>query len=100
MDCALVNTRCSLPSGRPMQTSAQSWRHDWADVCIGRPDGSEHRVLTSAQSMWFAAAYGNQQTRGGGSNLPAWTRDGAILFPRRTSAAKVAWQYRVGKPDV
>ena len=21
--------------------------HDWADVCIGRPDGSEHRVLTT-----------------------------------------------------
>jgi hypothetical protein len=74
--------------------------HDWADVCIGRADGSEHRVLTTGQAMWFAATYGDPQTRGGGSNLPAWTRDGQILFPRRTDGAKVAWQYRVGKPDV
>jgi len=74
--------------------------HDWADVCIGRADGSEQRRLTSEQAMWFAATYGNLQTRGGGSNVPAWTRDGAILFPRRTSGAKVAWQYRIGQPDV
>ena len=57
--------------------------HDWCDVCVGRADGSEHRVLTTGQSMWFAATYGDPKTRGGGSNLPAWTRDGAILFPRR-----------------
>ena len=56
--------------------------HDWADVCVGRADGSEHRVLTSGQSMWFAATYGGPTTRGGGSNVPAWTRDGSILFPR------------------
>ena len=57
--------------------------HDWCDVCIGRPDGSEHRVLTEGQAMWFAATYGSPENRGGGSNLPAWTRDGRILFPRR-----------------
>lgn len=74
--------------------------HDWCDVCIGRPDGSEHRVLTSGQSMWFAATYGNEQTRGGGSNLPAWTHDGQILFPRRTPGAKVAWEYQTGRADV
>ena len=74
--------------------------HDWADVCIGRADGSEHRVLTSGQSMWFAATYGNRDTRGGGSNVPAWTRDGAILFPRRSEGARVPWQYQVGRPDV
>lgn len=74
--------------------------HDWADVCIGRADGSEHRVLTSGQAMWFAATYGNPQNRGSGSNVPAWTRYGCILFPRRTSGAKVAWEYRVGQPDL
>jgi len=74
--------------------------HDWADVCIGRPDGSEHRVLTKGESMWFAATYGNPETRGSGSNVPAWTPDGAILFPRRTPGAQVAWVYRVGKPDL
>ncbi len=73
--------------------------HDWADVCIGRADGSEHRVLTEGQAMWFAATYGNEQTRGGGSNVPAWTPDGAILFPRRTPDATVAWQYQASRPD-
>ena len=73
--------------------------HDWADVCIGRADGSEHRVLTTGQSMWFAASYGDPKTRGGGSNVPSWTTDGSILFPRRTPGAKVAWQYQVNRPD-
>ena len=72
---------------------------DWADVCIGRADGSQHRVLTSGQGMWFAATYGNPDTRGGGSNLPAWTHDGCILFPRRLPGAKVAWEYQPQRPD-
>lgn len=74
--------------------------HDWADVCIGRPDGSEHRVLTGGQEMWFAATYGDVKTRGGGSNVPAWTRDGRILFPRRLPGSKVAWEYQPRRPDV
>ncbi len=73
--------------------------HDWCDVCIGRPDGSEHRVLTSGQAMWFGATYGGPTTRGGGSNLPAWTRDGRILYPRRLPGSKVAWEYQTGRPD-
>lgn len=74
--------------------------HDWADVCIGRADGSEHRVLTEGQSMWFAATYGSPKTRGSGSNVPSWTKDGLILFPQRTKGAIVPWQYRTGKPDL
>jgi TolB protein len=74
--------------------------HDWADVCIGRPDGSEHKVLTTEQSMWFAATYGDPKTRGGGSNVPSWTPDGHILFPRRMKNSKVPWEYKVGQPDV
>lgn len=73
--------------------------HDWADVCIGRPDGSEHRVLTTGQSMWFAATYGDRETRGGGSNLPAWTPDGTILFPRRLPGSRVAWEFAADRPD-
>ncbi len=73
--------------------------HDWCDVCIGRPDGSEHRVLTQGQAMWFAATYGDPTTRGGGSNVPSWTRDGRILFPRRTPGAKAPWEYQAGRPD-
>ncbi|MFO0960608.1 MAG: serine/threonine protein kinase [Isosphaeraceae bacterium] len=79
---------------------AQDPGHDWADVCIGRADGGEHRVLTTGQSMWFAATYGDPETRGGGSNVPAWTRDGSILFPRRLPDSKVAWEYQANRPDV
>jgi TolB protein len=74
--------------------------HDWCDVCIGRADGSEHRRLTEGMAMWFAATYGPAHARGGGSNLPAWTSDGKILFPRRMPGSKVPWEYRVGKPDL
>jgi TolB protein len=74
--------------------------HDWADVCIGRADGSEHRVLTSGKSMWFAATYGDPKTRGGGSNVPAWARDGSILFPRRLPGSRVPWEYQPNRPDV
>lgn len=73
--------------------------HDWCDVCIGRADGTQHTVLTSGQAMWFAATYGDRSTPGGGSNVPAWTRDGHILFPRRSPGARVPWRYRVGHPD-
>jgi len=74
--------------------------HDWADVCIGKPDGSKHRVLTTGQAMWFGATYGNRETRGSGSNLPVWTHEGKILFPRRLPDSKVAWEYQPHRPDV
>ncbi len=73
--------------------------HDWSDVCISRPDGSEQRVLTRGQSMWFAASYGNLDQHGGGSNVPTWTTDGAILFPRKLPGAKVPWEFQAARPD-
>lgn len=73
--------------------------HDWSDVCIARPDGKDFRVLTDGQAMWFAATYGNAHNRGGGSNLPAWTPDGQILFPRRSPGAKVPWEFQAKRPD-
>jgi Tol biopolymer transport system component len=74
--------------------------HDWADVCIGKADGSRHTVLTQGQAMWFAATYGNLDTRGSGSNVPSWTTDGKILFPRRHEGSKVAWEYQSNRADV
>jgi TolB protein len=74
--------------------------HDWADVCVGRAGGGDHRVLTSGQAMWFAATYGDPATRGGGSNVPGWTPEGKILFPARIPGSKVAWEYQAGRPDV
>ncbi|PYJ06602.1 MAG: serine/threonine protein kinase [Verrucomicrobia bacterium] len=73
--------------------------HDWSDICVSRPDGSEQRQLTQGQAMWFGASYGNPENRGGGSNLVAWTRDGAILFPRRLPGSKVAWEFQAQRPD-
>ena len=73
--------------------------HDWSDLCIGRPNGSEHRVLTSGQAQWFGATYGHPQNRGGGSNMPAWTHDGQILFSRKLPGSKVAWEFQPQRPD-
>ncbi|MBM3460407.1 MAG: twin-arginine translocation signal domain-containing protein, partial [Armatimonadetes bacterium] len=79
--------------------SPQDPGHDWADVCVGRPDGSEHRVLTQGQAMWFAATYGRPGNRGSGSNVPTWSRDGQILFPRRLPGSRVPWEFQPQRPD-
>ena len=73
--------------------------HDWSDLWIARPDGTEPRALTSGQAHWFAATYGSPENRGGGSNVPGWTRDGAILFSRRLPDAKVPWEFQAQRPD-
>jgi TolB protein len=73
--------------------------HDWSDICVGRPDGSDHRVLTTGQLQWFGATYGNRENRGGGSNMPMWTKDGAILFSRRLPDSKVPWEFQAQRVD-
>ena len=80
-------------------TFASDPGHDWADVCVARADGSSHRTLTRDQAMWFGATYGSSERPGGGSNIPAWTRDGHILFPRRIPDSKVPWEYQAQRPD-
>ena len=73
--------------------------HDWSDICVGRADGSEHRVLTQGQAHWFGATYGSLDNRGGGSNMPMWTHDGQILFSRRLPDSKVPWEFQAQRPD-
>jgi TolB protein len=73
--------------------------HDWCDLCLARPDGSEKRVITDGQAMWFAATYGDSLSRGGGSNVAAWTHDGQILFPRKLPGSKVPWEFQPQRPD-
>jgi TolB protein len=73
--------------------------HDWSDICIGRADGSEHRVLTQGQAHWFGATYGPRDKHGGGSNLPMWTGDGAILFSRKLPDSRVPWVFQPQSPD-
>ena len=74
--------------------------HEASDICLARPDGADLRVLTKGQAQWFGATYGNPKNRGSGSNMPAWTRDGKILFSRRTPGARTAWEYQANRPDV
>lgn len=74
--------------------------HDWSDLFVSRPDGSEQRQLTDGQALWFGASYGSPETRGGGSNMPVWSRDGAILVSRRLPGSKVAWEHQPQRPDV
>lgn len=59
--------------------------HHYSDLCIGRPDGSEHRVVTSGQSQYFGTAYGTKEHRGGGSNCTTWTPDGKYLIYTKLS---------------
>ncbi len=73
--------------------------HDASDICIARADGSDFRVATDGQAQWFAATYGNSVRHGGGSNMPTWTRDGKILFSRRTPGARVPFEYAANRPD-
>ena len=73
--------------------------HDWSDLCLSRPDGSEQRMLTEGQSLWFGATYGPADNPGGGSNVPTWSRDGTVLLSRRLPDSKVAWEFQAQRPD-
>jgi Tol biopolymer transport system component len=73
--------------------------HDWSDICVGQADGTEHRVLTQGQAHWFGATYGPPDHRGSGSNMPMWTREGAILFSRKLPGSKVPWEFQPQRPD-
>jgi len=73
--------------------------HEASDLCIARPDGSDFRRLTEGQPQWFGATYGNPAHRGSGSNMPAWTRDGEILFSRLLRPSRTAWEYQSNRPD-
>jgi Tol biopolymer transport system component len=74
--------------------------HDWADLVLSRPDGSDQRLLTEGDALWFAATYGSPGNRGSGSNMPVWSKDGTILFSRRLPGSKTAWEFITDKADV
>jgi Tol biopolymer transport system component len=74
--------------------------HDWSDIWIGRPDGSENRPLTQGEAAWFAASYGAPDNPGGGSIMPRWAPDGSgILYARRLADSKVPWEIQPQRPD-
>lgn len=74
--------------------------HDWADLCLARPDGTELRTITHGQSQWFGTSYGGPQTRGGGSELPQWSRDGHwVTYTRALPGSRTAWPFQPQRPD-
>jgi TolB protein len=74
--------------------------HFWADISIGRPDGSEHRVVTTGQRHWFGTTFGTREKRGGGSNLATWTPDGRqITYTRAAPASHPDCEYHPELPD-
>ncbi len=72
--------------------------HDWSDIWVGRPDGTENRQLTHGNAAWFGASYGPRTNPGSGSNQPQWTRHG-IVFAERSAGARTPWEYQAGRPD-
>lgn len=74
--------------------------HFAADLCIGRPDGSEHHVVTSGQSHWFGTSYGTHLHRGGGSNTTQWSPDGQnLLYTRLLPGSHPDCFYDPTRPD-
>jgi TolB protein len=74
--------------------------HDWSDIWIGRPDGSEAIPLTEGHAAWFGAAYGSKEHPGSGSNMPRWAPDGSgILYARRLPGSVPPWQWAPNRPD-
>ena len=74
--------------------------HDWADLCLGSPDGRANRKVTTGQRQWFATSYGNPETRGGGSNIAQWTPDGSrVTYTRAEPGSRTAWPYQAQRPD-
>ncbi len=80
--------------------SAAEPGHDWSDIWIARPDGSEKRALTEGKSAWFASSYGAKDNPGNGSIMPCWAPDGSgILYARRLPDAKTPWEFQAQRPD-
>ena len=74
--------------------------HDHSDLCLSRADGSEHRLRTTGQRHWFAAAVGTPERHSSGSNMPIWSPDGrwvtcTLLLP----GSRTAWPWAADRPD-
>ena len=74
--------------------------HDWADLCLGKSDGSIHRVIIEGQRHWFGTSYGSPETRGSGSNVAQWSPDGqTVTYTRSEPGSRTAWPYQADRPD-
>jgi len=74
--------------------------HDWAELCIARPDGRDFRHITTGMDHWFATSYGSPATRGSGSNIVRWSpRRNVCTYTRALPGSRSPWQYRPDRPD-
>lgn len=74
--------------------------HEWADICVCRPDGSGFRNLTNAQDHWFATSFGTPETRGSGSNMTGWVPGSMMLtYTKVKSNSKSPWEFQPERPD-
>ncbi|HZZ44515.1 MAG TPA: hypothetical protein VFE58_16385 [Tepidisphaeraceae bacterium] len=73
--------------------------HDWADLYLCRPDGSEKKLLTKGQGLWFGTSYGVPDHHAGGSETMYWTHDEKILCSCRLPGSKTAWEYQPQHPN-
>lgn len=74
--------------------------HFWADLCVGRADGSEHRLITAGQRQWFGTTFGTKENRGGGSNISQWTPDGqSVLYTRVAPGSHPDCEFHAELPD-
>lgn len=60
--------------------------HYWAELCLGNPDGGEHRVVSPGLPHWFGTTHGSARNRMGGSNMTEWSPDGATITYTRVAA--------------
>jgi TolB protein len=74
--------------------------HFAADICLGRPDGSEHRSVTENQSNWFGTSYGTEKNRGNGSNGTLWSPDGKeLIYTRLIPGSHADFYFDAGLPN-
>ena len=74
--------------------------HDWANLCLNTPGGTDHRVITHDMRHWFGTSYGSPDTRGSGSNVPQWSpSENVFTYTRTLPGSRTAWQFRPERPD-
>ncbi|HOT35170.1 MAG TPA: serine/threonine protein kinase [Candidatus Latescibacteria bacterium] len=74
--------------------SGKDPEHFAADLYLVRPDGRELRPVTSGQSHWFAAAYGDEKSRSGGSNVSRWSpNEDVVSYTRLAPGSRTAWKH-------
>lgn len=74
--------------------------HDWSDLYVARPDGTELRQMTEGYPVWWGTSHGAPNCPGGGSNMPVFTPDGkGIVYSRRLPKTTVPWAWQKDKLD-